>query len=155
MMERRPVLHRLVASLLAIASTGCYSYVPLEEGVRPNAGDEVRVETTSEDEGQSSGGPSEFQGRVVRSQGDSLVLSARLQPALAATFEGERREFVRLAYTDIQRIDQPKLDGLRTGALVVGGLGVLAGFMAIVLAADDSGSPSGPGNGPSLQVRIP
>lgn len=158
MAGRRRVGHRLVACLLAIVSAGCYRYVPLEEGVTPRPGDEVRVYvpeegSASDADGDEAGG---VRGLVVQGPPDSLFLSVRVPPARAGTFDRDLREMRRFAYPDIRRIERPELDPFRTGVLVVGGLGVLAGFMAIVLSADSSGGAGdGGGGGPSLQIRIP
>lgn len=154
------VPRRFVASLLAIVSTGCYAYVPLEEGLRPAPGDEVRVYRTGGEEGGTEsaehGGRSEIQGLVVEDRPDSLLLSVRLQPARAGTFDPDRRQTLRIAYTRIERIERPRLDGLRTGAVVAGGIAALVGFMAIVLSSDSQGGVGDGGDGgPSLQVRIP
>lgn len=161
MKTRRSVPERLVASLLAVVSAGCYAYVPMEEG-RPSPGDDVRVVLAGEGSGEATGGTSEaaagerLQGLVVESRPDSLRLSVRLQPALAGAFERDRREVVSLAYEEIRRIERPELNALRTGAMVVGGLGLLAGFMAIVLGGDDAGTPGDDGGGgPSLEIGIP
>lgn len=158
MQGRRSAPHRLVASLLAVASTACYTYAPLEEG-RPSPGDEVRVHVAAEGEEGTGGEASrsrELRGLVVESRDDTLHLSVRVQPSTAGTFDVERRESARVAYAAIQRIERPRLDGLRTGAFVVGGLGLLAGFMAIILNGDDTGVPGdGGGGGPSLDLRAP
>lgn len=147
---------RLVALVLLVTSAGCYSYVPVEDPA-PEIGEDVRVHVTGEAVGTLRADRDEtrrLQGMVIGSSSDSLTLAFRS----LRNSPGARppRDTVTLALADVQRLERSKMDILKTGALVVGTLGLAAGaaILAESLGTGGSGDFGDGGDAPRLIIEL-
>lgn len=149
---------RVVALLLLLAFAACYSYVPVEDGT-VKRGDEVRISTRPDaaaSEAREDEGRIDLQGVVVTSSQDSLVLWRR--PVIRGTTRIEEvgRDTLAVALSGIGSIERSELDGVKTVGLVVGSLGVIAGFAVLVSNAEGGGTGDfGGGDGGNLLIRLP
>lgn len=147
--------------VLAVTLTACYSYVPLED-TSPARGDEVRIHLTPE--GASSRSPDQeedahLQGVIVRSGPDSLAFWRRPMMRSGTRVDEVIRDTLAVAVAHVERIERSEMDAVKTGGVVLLGLGVIAGMAALVANADPGGSgDTGGGNGGgtlNLQVPLP
>lgn len=108
-----------VATVVAAAALGCYTYTPVENGP-PDAGSEVRV--TLEGSGLD-GERSErsYRGRVVRSGPDTLVLETRQVTTPGTSRTAPRPSRIRLPVSRVTRVEQQEISPWRTVAVVGGG----------------------------------
>ena len=146
----RSAPRRVVAALLALCSTACYAYRPVEEGSRPDAGAEVRVDlepaAASDLERRTGRDRSSLEGLVVEAGSDSLALSvAPLGPRGTDPY-GLRRDTVRFSYDGLAGVQRKQL---RTGQtlLLVGGLVAAAGALGFALIEGSGGGGGGTGDG--------
>lgn len=160
-MRRHSPFRSVVALVLTVTLTACYSYVPLENA-SPARGDEVRVHLTPE--GASSRSPAQeegahLQGVVVRSGPDSLAFWRRPMVRSGTRVDEFERDTVAVAVAHVDRIERSEMDAVKTGGVVLLGLGVIAGMAVLVANADPGGSGDlGGGNGGgtlNLQVPLP
>lgn len=109
----------MVATLVAAAALGCYTYTPVENGP-PDAGSEVRV--TLEGSG-FDGGRTErvFQGRVVRFGPDTLVLETRQVTTPGTSLTAPRPSRIRLPASRVTLVERQVISPWRTVAVVGGG----------------------------------
>lgn len=158
-MNRHPFARRSLAVLVLFSFTGCYSYVPLED-TSPRRGDEVRVYGAPDDDGRSPSrspaGDAYVQGVVIASTSDSLALWTRRMLRGGDLVEEIRRDTLAVALSDVRRIERSEVDALKTGGLVVGGLGLFVGVAVLVSNAEGSGGGDfGDGDGPTLRIQLP
>lgn len=149
---------RVVALLLLLAFPACYSYVSVEDGM-VKRGDEVRLSTRPDAAASEPGeedGRIDLQGVVVTRSQDSLVLWRRPLLRGATRVEEVSRDTVAVALSGIGSIERSELDGVKTVGLVVGSLGVIAGFAVLASNAEGGGTGDfGGGDGGNLLIRLP
>lgn len=146
--------------LLAVAVGGCYTYVPLDDG-RPERGDEIRVHLTpgtadrptSPEERRDA----DLEGVVVSGGPDSLSLWRRPVMRSGSRVAELERDTVAVALSEVRRMERSELDALRTGGLVLGSLGLIAGAAILVANAEAGGTGDlGGGNGDgTLGIQVP
>ena len=138
------------ASLLAL--TGCFSYAPIA-GVHPARGTHVRATLQTPEDVAITGltvtDVVELEAEVVRSDADSLVVSAlQLRAQSGARFTG-RGETVAVPAASVSRMESRQFSLVRSAALVVAaGLGAFLLFEAL---GGLDGGPSGGKPGPVPQ----
>lgn len=151
------VFSKKVSVLLPLIVMGCY--VP--EFADPMAlppGERVRLVLTPEGRGRLDEitpiGTGEVAGQLVRAEGDSLTLTARITlPSSIAGAPSTLRQTLTFARMDIQHATVPRLHVGRTAA-VVGGAVVLAGLLIADVFDFRGNSPSGdPGPQPPTPFR--
>lgn len=124
-MRLRPSLSVVaLAALLSLGSTGCYSYVPVDEGP-VDAGEDVRVTVAASDDDSVV-----YTGRLQRMERDTFVLQLPVArtPGQVTTAR-ERQRVVRLSADRVQRVERQSFSFWRTIGLVGGG--GLAGYVAL------------------------
>ncbi len=140
---------RLLLSVLLLAGSGCYRYVPIESGAPP-LGAEFRARLT--EEGATRMAPvlgaqiAAVEGRVSSTNDSAYVItvSATTNRANVQTFW--TGESVTLPRGSIQSLEARKLDRKRTW--IVTTLGVVGGFLAAQIFGLFEGSGTQDGGGP-------
>lgn len=158
-MRRRSRPRSLLALVLVASLGACYTYVPVEQGV-PERGDEVRVHLTGDRDGSRAGsapGAAYLQGMVVASGPDSLTFWRRPVMRSGTRVDEFLRDTTTVALSEVERLERSELDGVKTGAAVVGSLGLVAGLALIVVNADVGGTGDGGGGdgGGTLGISVP
>lgn len=152
MRGRRPVARRVdalaAATMLALAGTGCYRYVPVAAtDVGPQ--EEVRVRVTNAAAGRLAGELGRFttqlEGQLARAGPDSVSVAIALADAGAATTGATLgrtpRQLLYLGPAELVAVERRELSRSRTALGVVGAL-VL--FGAVVATVTQQGDPNPP-----------
>lgn len=156
-MRRSSPGRRLVALVLLVALTGCYSYVPIEDGP-PQVGDEVRVRLTEEGARSASAHDlrdDRIQALVLAGGSDSLTLRYRPLRRGDPVGDARRRDTLTVALDDLGSVERSRVDALKTGGMVVGVLGLMAGAVILAGSLESGGDFGDGGDGPRLQLRFP
>jgi hypothetical protein len=141
----------LISVFLSVSlASGCFAYVPLQEGPPdPDPGTALRAELT--ERGQERLRPvtgsfaSRTDGTLVSSTPDSLVLAVEFRGYSASRDGGRLTSNVAIPRDEIAELSLRKLSVPRTGFLIAAGT---AAVFLLLRAIDASGQPEGPGPSP-------
>lgn len=125
-----PLSLRPLAAILVVSTLGCYSYVPLEQE-SPEAGEDVRIEV-----GEAMGEPARtYTGRILRIDGDTLVLSQNIARSAGNRGAVTSDQIVRIRDSRIRSVERQDISYWKSAALIGGG-GVAATFGLAALAGE-------------------
>lgn len=142
--------HRALAALmLPLSLAGCYTAVPLATGATPAEGARITVRLTPAGTARVEPlfGPfivSLDGSREAVAGGDSIAVRVTRTHHQAGTDEARPGDLVRLARTDVERVDGRQLSKGRTG-LVVGIIAIVAILIPSVAGSSGGGGLSGGG----------
>jgi hypothetical protein len=147
--------------ILAVASTGCYQYFPVqEEAPLPEPGAEVRAQLAlpqSLELGTTTiSDVSAVEGDVYESNGDTLAVFSRvLSTPYGASLHTDGAVFY-FPRSQLQRLEErrfePVKSGLAVGAIAVG---LLVTYQAAMRGAGAAGGGNGDGGGEVAHVVVP
>lgn len=119
-----------VATLVAAATLGCYTYTPVENGP-PDAGSEVRV-TLGGSGFDGERRERSYRGRVVQSGPDTLVLETRQVTTPGTSLTAPRPSRIRLPLSRVTRVERQEISPWRTVAMAGGGMAGGGLFLAAI-----------------------
>lgn len=129
-----------VAVLLAAASLGCYSYVPVDEGP-PEAGQEVRIEVA-----EGMGEPARsYRGRILQVDDRTLVLSQAVARSPGSQGGMSSDQVVRIQRSRIRSVEEQEVSFWKSAGLIAGG-GVAATIGLAALAGEFESDIDGGGD---------
>lgn len=143
-------LRRQIAFLLSVLMAGCHVHIAAEPQMLER-GDRVRVHLARPAEYRlremSPANIVRVDGEVAQVTDTTLVLSAWwLRSASGLEYAGEGWT-VHVRREDVQRLEERRVSGVRTGLLVAGGVAAAALLGAAALSGGSDGPPGNGGNG--------
>jgi hypothetical protein len=147
-------LRGLAICACATVNFGCYKYVPTTlEAVSPGTAIRTVLSADERMELRNTLGlnVTELEGRLIDKTGDRLLLSVRLASGAQVLGSQPLNQRIELAPADIMRLDERKVDGVRTAGLVGAFATVTAFGIAQLFTEGDPGSPDVEPPSPSEQ----
>ncbi len=147
---------RIFSVLLSLAAVGCYTYQPIAlDEIRPSM--DVRARLSAERaEAIAQAHPiagREIDGAVLESNSEELVILVPLRQATAVRAEQSIATPLGIPNQDLLEVELKKLDWTKTGAIVAGGVALVA----LMISTDIGGGGGGgddPGDPPDPQDAI-
>jgi hypothetical protein len=155
---RRTVLAPVAVVVAPVYLAGCFHYVPVDAGLTPATGTDVRVTLTNPEPfnlGEVTvNSVSLVEGTVVETSTDSLGMWVKwLHPAVGDKVDANRAAF-NVPRGNLTRLEEWKVSRKATLVAVAATIGVVGAMLGLVSLARDNNGGSGGVNPPPIGAQI-